>query len=166
MSSKFRADVEHFGRSVLEHLDSVYPLNKLFDQCDPEWLRLRYTGISESRLDDLRRRGWIIGWHTVNHLPLACIKDEEVLTAELTPSDVFKNLPTAYPFGLCEDFNETVKEVASKNSFLCAFANYDLRNSDNWSRRRFTQLEDRFRIHFELSGAKYFFKNRKLLSRY
>ena len=166
MKAKFRADVEHFGRAVLEHLDSVYPLDGLFAQCDPEWLRLRYTGISESCLDDLRRRGWIIGWHMVNHFPLARIKDEHLLTVELTPSEAFKNLPTAYPFGLAEDFNETVKRVASKSSFACAFANFDLRDSDNWARRRFTQLEDKYRIHFELSGAKYFLKYRKLLSRY
>jgi len=166
VKTRFRSDVDHLGRSVLEHLNSVYPIYKLFEKCDPEWLRLRFTGISESQLDDLRSRGWIIGWHTLNHFPLSCIRDEGVLTAELTPTDVFKNLPTAYPFGLCEDFNETVKKVASKSSFACAFANYDLKDSDNWARRRFTQMDDKYRIHFELSGAKYFFKYRKLLSRY
>lgn len=160
---RFCADTKERGWTVVWQLDRVYSFKTLFSTCDSEWLRLRLTGISEEKLQDLRNRGWVVGWHTENHFPLELLTDEDS-RIELTPPAQFSGCPMSYPYGTQREVCERERIITRQMDYPCAFSNVCEPICDKYFRRRFALGGDKYRIHHELSGAKYFFKHRKLLS--
>ena len=60
----FVLDHNKKGLGLLDALDKVYPMKRIFAKCSPEYLRLRLTGFTSDELNDIRKDGWLMGWHT------------------------------------------------------------------------------------------------------
>lgn len=161
---RYRNDAKARGSSVVNELNGVYPFVRIFGRFDDEWLRLRFTGITKDQLEKLRQRGWTVGWHTQNHFPLGFLSDEDVGMEMTAPTD-FCSLPMSYPYGTQKDVGKIARHCAKEFRFKCAFSNVVCPGEDDYFRCRFAQLDNRYRVHFELSGVKYFLKHFKLLPR-
>lgn len=131
-----------------------------------EYERLRLTGMSVVQMDDLHRRGWKIGYHTKSHRALAKLTEVEK-RIELKPPSWLKDKIISYPFGKPWNVDKESIRIAEEYGYECAYSNQcenDGRH-ERWFLPRMVLFEDRYWIHFELSGAKYFFKYRRLLPR-
>ena len=131
-----------------------------------EYRRLRLTGVTLNQIEDLRSRGWKVGYHTKHHLRLS-----EMTTAEkreaLRPPKWLKDNILSYPFGKPKDVDRESVEIAAEFGYEKAYSNQC--ENDGFHCRHFLPrmvlFPDKYWIHFELSGAKYFFKWRRLLPR-
>jgi peptidoglycan/xylan/chitin deacetylase (PgdA/CDA1 family) len=161
---KFASDSQTKGRSVLEDVNLTYSLEKIFRGLSPEYLRLRMTGITESQLNDLRSRGWLIGWHTKSHFPLSSLTDEEVRNEVMPPSE-FIGIPFSYPYGELKSVDERVVEIVKQCGYPYAFSN--VINGGGLSGKfflpRMSVSSNKYRLHFCLSGMEYFIRSMKLL---
>lgn len=165
----FVKDSESKGQDLLEALDSVYPIKKVLAKCSSEYLRLRMTGITDSDIADLRAKGWLVGWHTYSHYPLSSLSAEEQKReiAELAPNDM-KSVVFSFPYGELASVNKDSIRVAEESGFPCAVSNVsehnDMMGIYFLPRVMLFQTYNKYLLHFQLSGAKYFLQNKKLLS--
>lgn len=164
----FVKDRESKGQNLLDALDAVYPIKRIFAKCSPEYLRLRMTGITDAEITELRVKGWLVGWHTYSHYPLSSLSEEEQKREidELAPFDM-KSVVFSYPYGELASVNADSIRVAEEGGYPSAVSNVSIHN-DMLSmhflpRTMLFKTYTKYKIHFELSGAKYFIQNKKLL---
>lgn len=156
------------GQDLLESLDSVYPIKNVLAKCSSEYLRLRMTGITDADIADLRAKGWLVGWHTYSHYPLSSLSAEEQKReiAELAP-DNMKSVVFSYPYGELASVNKDSIRVAEESGFPCAVSNVSEHNKmmDIYFLPRVMLFKtyNKYLLHFQLSGAKYFLQSKKLL---
>ena len=161
---QFLADSKERGRGLLKRLDALCPYDQILTALSPEYRRLRLGGITKEQLDDLRRRGWVIGWHTKSHYPLSKLTSAEKRD-EIAPPDEFKRAPFSFPYGEMQSVDEEAIKIAETCGYPCAVSNTT--DPTPWHGCYFLPRSslhaDRYLLHFELSGCKYFLKYRKLL---
>lgn len=160
----FTKDGINKGNRSLSQLDHLFPFSDILNVCSPEYLRLRLTGITCNDMEKLQKKGWLIGWHTYEHFPLSKLTESQKKQEIMSAPDVMKKIVFSYPYG--EDASvdlESIK-IAKDCGYPCAVSN--LLDSDkvgNFFLPRFMLDDNRYLLHFELSGLKYFLIRRKLL---
>ena len=131
-----------------------------------EYRRLRLTGVAEAQLDELHAKGWKIGWHTWRHLPLVSLSEDEV-RKELDCPAAYRGEVLSYPFGNPEEVGETAIRVAGELGYPCAVSNTHAAGARHgrYFLPRMDLLPNKYMIHFELSGAKFWLMYKRLLPR-
>ena len=161
---KYAADISHRGRAVLAEYDKIYPIANVMNMLSSEYRRLRLTGVTTSNVMELRKRGWLVGWHTRSHFPLMQLSREEQ-QKELTPMELFEGDLLAYPYGCPGSIDKETAECAKDSGAPCALS--AVNDVPGWNGRfllpRMYVGGDKYSIHFELSGAKHFMKHGRLL---
>ena len=134
------------------------------EKFSPEYRRLRLTGVTESQLADLRAKGWKIGWHTWRHLPLVSLSEDEVRKELDCPAE-FRGEVLSYPFGNPEEVGEVAIRVAEERGYPCAVSNTHAAGAKHgrYFLPRMDLQPNKYMVHFELSGAKFWMKTRRLL---
>ena len=162
----YRQDIETRGRKFLAELNAICPISEALANLPSEWRRLRMTGVTEAQLDDLRSRGWSIGWHTKSHFPLGFLPLEE-RCKELDSPKEYRNESLGYPYGTIEEIGVETLDIAREMGYPAAMSNFP--NASPYHGRYFMQRMsppgNKYELHFLFSGAKYFFQSRKLLPR-
>ena len=162
----YRADWQNRGRLFLAKLEEICPVKEILALLPPEWVRLRLSGVTKRQLDDLRRRGWKIGWHTKSHFPLGML-DYAGKREELSSPEEYRNVVLSYPYGDIGSVGEESLKLAEELGYPCAVSN----DPDFSSVRgiffmmRMALSSNKYELHFVLSGLKYFLKYRRLLPR-
>lgn len=162
----FAADAEQKGRGLLASLEAVYAIDRSISERDPEFVRLRFDGVTSEQIADLRRRGWKVGYHTYSHYPVSRLPDEEA-RKELTPADPeMLKVPFAYPYGNEDFVSERDERIVESLGYPCAYS-CGAEMTGRYGRRfflcRMMPPIDKYRLHFELSGVRHFLKYKKLL---
>lgn len=162
----FVKDSASKGRNLLEALDKLYPIRKILSKCTDEYLRLRLTGFTSNEIKDIRESGWVVGWHTQEHFPLSAMtaieKRKEI--AEMAPPETKKTV-LSYPYGETQSVDTECLKIAENAGFMGAVSNLPDKNSmtSKYFLPRITLSNSKYLLHFELSGLKYFIRNRELL---
>ena len=162
----FARDSEGRGENALAAFDSVWPMAKIYERYSEEYLRLRLTGIPEACLDELRGRGWRIGWHTKTHHPLSSLSPD-AKTDEMMPPSGFKAEPFAYPYGELSSVDFSSIELARRLGYPCAVSCICTPNPfvGDYFIPRICLPANTSEANFVLSGLKHFCKYGKLLSK-
>ena len=164
----FAEDAEQKGRGLLARLEAAYAVSHAMSERNPEFVRLRFDGVTSEQIADLRRRGWKVGYHTYSHYPVSRLSDEDV-RKELTPVDPeMLKVPFAYPYGNEDFVSERDERIVESLGYPCAYscgAEMTGRYGRRFFLRRMMPPIDKYRLHFELSGLRHFLKYRKLLPR-
>lgn len=129
--------------------------------------KLRYAGVTDADIQDMREHGWRIGWHTYSHRPLSSMSMDEQRHELLAPEE-FLNEPMSYPFGMWDTVGKDTIKIAAEIGYPCAFSNDDYYTPalrGNFYRIRFSPHCDKYDVHFLLSGLKYFMQSFRLLPR-
>ena len=160
----YRSDWQNRGRVFLERLETAYPMTEILKRLPFEWARLRLSGISKVQLNDLRQRGWKIGWHTKSHFPLGML-DSAAKRDELSSPAEYRSVVLSYPYGDINAIGKESLDIAKEYGYPCAVS-----NDPDWSPHRgqfflmrMALPSNKYELHFVLSGLKYFIKYRKLL---
>lgn len=160
----YRADWQNRGGFFLSKLDDAYAVSDILKNLPAEWIRLRLSGVTERQLDDLRCRGWKIGWHTKSHFPLGML-DYAGKCEELSSPEAYRQVVLSYPYGDMGSIGEESLKLAEELGYPCAVSN----DPDFSPARgpffmmRMALSPNKYELHFVLSGLKYFLKYRKLL---
>lgn len=151
------------GRQLMLKLDAVFPFNAIWEKLPKEYRRLRLTGIPLNKLDELRCRGWKIGWHTENHYPLSFLEDSDMRSEMKNRLVGFDNI-MSYPYGELISVDKRVTEMAAALGYDMAFSNQGRHNG--LEGRYFYPREgvptNKYLLHFALSGFKQFIQLREL----
>ena len=160
----YRKDWETRGERCFEKFDGIYPYKKILAELPTEWKCLRMRGVTLSHLQELRLRGWLIGWHTKSHFPLGCLPLSE-RRVELDAPKEMKNVVLGYPYGDPDAVGTETPYLAAEMGYPCAVSNCSNRTPMHgpYFMMRMEVSSNRYDIHFQLSGAKYFFQNLSLL---
>lgn len=161
---KFLKDSKTKGEEVLRELDSIYPYEKVLASLPEDYKRERLTGISEEEFKEMRANGWQIGWHTKSHYPLAKLSESQVRDELVSPKE-FRSTCLSYPYGNPCEVGEKAIEISKEFGYPCAVANTNEAVHGRYFLPRMALSSDKYLLHFELSGCKYFLKTRKLLKR-
>ena len=156
------------GRGMLlKALSDLYPFDKIFHELPEDYVCLRFVGISCKQLDDLRSRGWKIGWHTYSHVPLRFLSSK-AREEELTAPEEFAQEAMAYPFGSPDAIDEETITIASQKNYPCAFSYMTDPGAmmGRYFLPRMSAPASKYELHCELSGLKHFLKTRRLLPRF
>lgn len=161
---RFSTDSETHGRKLYDELNACYPFEKIYTGLDPEYKRLRLMGVTVAQLDELRKRGWQIGWHAKSHYPLSQLTDSE-LRVELDSPAEMRQACLSYPYGREDSVGKMAISIAEELGYPCAVSNMQ---ESAWNTCRYflprTSLSsNKYLLHFSLSGVKHFLKYRKLL---
>lgn len=161
---EFVADVDRRGEGLYERLDALYPFEKILAGLSPEYRRLRLGGIPREQLAELRSRGWLVGWHTKSHYPLAGLSDE-AQREELTSPAEMRTVPLSFPYGDVNSVDERARRTAKELGFPCALSDTIEPPAPlgRFFMPRYAFTPGKYMLHFELSGVKHFLKYRKLL---
>lgn len=163
----YREDWKSRGKVFLSKLESVCPISELYSKLSREWVRLRMCGVSKEQLEDLRAHGWMIGWHTQSHYPLGML-DDETKRQELDSPREYRGVVLSYPYGDIESIGESSLKIAQEFGYPCAVSNdpyYSPHRGRFFLQRMAFLTANRYEIHLELSGLKYFIQHRCLLPR-
>lgn len=153
------------GLHVLKWLDELYPFDRLFTLMPERFRQERTGGIADEELDEMRNSGWIIGWHTQTHSPLTALSASK-LREELMPPERMKNLPMSYPYGSENLVGDRERMLAKELEYPCAFANTHesrMNSSIYFMPRMHIWNFEKYDIHYEMSGLRYFMQHRRLL---
>ena len=126
---------------------------------------LRFAGVADADIKDLREHGWRIGWHTFSHRPLSAMGVDEQRRELSAPAEYMKE-PMSYPFGMWDSVSKETTKIAEDLGYPCAFSNDEYYTPDlrgNYYRIRFSPRCDKYDVHFLLSGFKYFLQSFRLL---
>lgn len=160
----YAQDQMSHGNSALRRLNAIYDIGKIFDKLPFELKRLRLTGIPSLKLQELSNRGWIVAWHSKSHYPLALIKKDKV-KEELAPQEGFDKSVFSFPYGeMASVSKENIAEV-QQLGYRCAVSNICAEHDyhSRWFLPRLMLSPDKVRLHFELSGFKYFTQHLRLM---
>ena len=164
----FFRDSHAKGFSLLSELDSQYSMNKIFKECDETYLRLRLTGLSDTIVDQLRSKGWIVGWHTQEHYPLSQLSlEQKVMEIDKLAPPTMKNHVFSYPYGELNSVDADSIRIAKDAGYPYAVSNVSDANEfigNHFMPRMMLMTDNKYLIHLELSGLKHFIKSKKLLS--
>lgn len=160
----YAADAESRGRHILGALDAQYPMSRIFDSMPSEYRRLRLTGISYAQAEELRRRGWKIGWHTKSHFPLSSLSPEEK-QREIAPPQGYEDVVFSYPYGETMSVDLESIRIAKSYGYPCAVSNIAESNPlhGRFFIPRISLPADKYLLHFRLSGAELFLKRLELM---
>ena len=161
---RFMADGKSRGRDLFDDLTRKYPYEKILESLPEAYVRERLTGIELVELDEMRKAGWKIGWHTKSHYPLSKLDDLE-LDDELATDSVFRDECFSYPYGNLVEVGEMAITKVRDLGYPCAVSDATKEGEpySRWFLPRFALEPEKYRLHFELSGLKHFIKFRKLL---
>lgn len=157
-------DAANYGRTVVEACNARYSFEKVFEKLGRGYTRLRLGGISSAQLEDLRRRGWRIGWHSYNHFALSAIPPTDKMR-EFDAPDEIKREPMSYPYGEPKSVSDEDVHGAEAAGFPAAYSNLPEVNPmlGRYFLPRFSVPTDKVMLHFHLSGFRHFLKYRALL---
>lgn len=162
----FMVDVKKRGAGLLAELDAAYPLERILSSLPKEYLRLRLNGISSAQIVELRKLGWIVGWHTQSHFPLAAL-DNDCSEHEMIPikDQSMRDVVFSYPYGDLMSVSKKDLEIAKSIGYPCAVSNVFVDNDlvGRYFLPRCDLSANKFKLHFRLSGVEYFIRHRKLL---
>ena len=164
----FVADNSLMGYGLLKALDDVYAMDNILSVCSQEYLRLRLTGFSSVEIRKMRAEGWVIGWHTYEHFPLSALpKEQKEREIVGLASNEMRNYVMSYPYGEEKSVDNACIKTAKEAGYPFAVSNLPNANAadTNFFLPRITLSDNKYMLHFELSGLKYFIQNRKLLKR-
>lgn len=162
----FVKDSKTKGYGLLDALNSIVSISSLLDKCDKEYLRLRLTGFSSQEIETIRNNGWLVGWHTHEHFLLSALdKEEKIKEIDFLAPAATKAVPLSYPYGEIQSVDNECQEIARNAGYSCAVSNLPDANkmSSKFFLPRITLSDNKYLLHFELSGVKYFMKNRSLM---
>lgn len=162
---RYCQDGANRGGNVVKYLDELYPFDQLWRLLPAEFLKERIGGISKVELDEMRSHGWIVGWHTQTHSPLSTLSEAES-RMELSPPEEMKGLPMSYPYGSEDLVGDRECDCAAGLGYPCAFANTheSMRNvSPYFMPRMHIWNFEKYDIHYEMSGLRFFVKHHRLL---
>lgn len=162
----FVVDADHKGRTVLEDLDRQYPMKRILAGFESEYRRLRLCGMTSFQANELRSRGWKIGWHTKSHYPLSSL-EPEAQREEMTSSLQYRDTVFSYPYGETMSVNSTSLKIAKECGYPCAVSNvlHATGMTGPFFLPRMSLPTDRYLLHFRLSGAEHFLRTHQLLWR-
>lgn len=162
----YNNDVNNKGEEVFRQLDSQYSLKRILEACSQEYVRLRLTGLSKLEINNAIENGWEIGWHTYSHFPLSKLDDREQFEEIFKSPESFKSTAMSFPYGETQSVNKTNIKSAEKAGYPTAYSNLPYPNelTCHYFLPRFTLSPNKYLLHFELSGLKYFLKSRRLLN--
>lgn len=153
------------GEESMRKLNDLWSIDSACAAYDNEFLCLRFRGVTTEQIEELRSRGWVIGHHTYSHFPV-CELSERAATDEITPPATLCDQPFSFPYGNLESISERDVDIARRAGYPVAFANgvEHCAVTGRYLYPRFMlYTTDRYDIHFQLSGLKYFLKYRRLL---
>lgn len=160
----FTKDVKKLGRGVLAQLDSLYSIQEIFNQCSSEYLRLRLTGINKREMNFLHQSGNLIGWHTHEHFPLSKLTFSEQWKEISCNDSSMREVVFSYPYGEEKSVDLNSIKISEALGYPCAVSNISgSQNTGRFFMPRFALHDNKYLLHFELSGLKYFLQKRKLL---
>ena len=161
----FCKDGEAKGTVLLSALDNRYAMNDVLNLCDKEYLRLRMTGIDDKDINNLRSKGWLVGWHTNEHFPLSKLSSEQKKREIADSPTEMKNVVFSYPYGELNSVDMECIDIAKEAGYPCAVSNVSAHNHlmSKYFIPRMMLDGNFYQCHMELSGLKYFLKTRKLL---
>ena len=151
---RFRGDWREKGEGVCRWLDGIYPFAKVIASLPAEYVRLRLTGLTREELDALRRKGWLVCWHTQSHFPLKMLPEEEQ-KREMAPPDEMRELPFAYPYGDAGCVGGETIRLAQDLGFKVAFASCPQKQDNPYFISRYATSEGRIMFHYHFSGARF-----------
>ena len=160
------ADSFSKGHGLLRAIDKSYSIDWVLGKCAPDYLRLRLTGLSSSDIDHIRQDGWIVGWHCKEHFPLSALtpiqKKHEI--DDDAPKEM-KRFVLSYPYGDISSVDARCIKITEQAGYPCAVSNILASNSltGRYFLPRITLSDDKYLLHFELSGVKFFLQSGKLL---
>ncbi|WP_073345985.1 polysaccharide deacetylase family protein [Bacteroides congonensis] len=152
------------GVRLLNALDATYPIDSVIKSLPKKYAEQRLGCPTIEQLNELRTKGWEIGWHTYSHYPLAKLSHEEKIKELMSdlkcPSKVL-----SFPFGGPQEVDCECLEIAKSMNYSTAVSNVNVVNtlSGKWFRSRMSLSPEPALLHFELSGLRYIIKHRKLL---
>ena len=160
----YREDWRNRGKYFLEKLECAYGYEDIIKSLPPLWVKLRLNGVTQIQLEELRKRNWEIGWHTQSHYPLSKL-DHTGKINELNSPKSYRKVVLSYPYGDIESIGEESLILAKQLGYPCAVSNDPdfsfYRN--RFFLQRMTLSANKYKLHLELSGLKYFLKYRRLL---
>lgn len=160
---KFLADDASRGRNVLFELDAQYAYSKVLAIFSEEYVKMRLTGMSTEELCEIRScTDYCVGWHTKSHYPLAKL-NEDAVYEELKSPEMFLSNCLSYPYGNPGEVGEVAIRVAEDIGYPCAVANTNMASHGRYFLPRMALSAEKYLLHFELSGCKYFLKSHRLL---
>lgn len=162
---KFMADAKSKGETVFAELNAKQPYEKVLAALPENYQRERLGPIRDEELDEMRAAGWKVGWHTKSHYPLAKL-DQETLSEELSSPPEYRSVCFSYPYGNWVEVGEAAIQAVEKLGYPCAVSNTNEAIPSKFFLPRMTLSANKYLLHFELSGLKYFIKHRKLLPVY
>lgn len=157
-------DGDSRGQDLLKALDAAWPLRMILNDLPTGYVENRLQGITTEELEELRTRGWKIGWHTHSHFPLKCLS----VTAqreELTPAFGVDRAVMAYPFGSPDAVDGETMKIADELGYdrvLSFMSEPGPKYGSKFMPRYHVPIE-KYELHFVLSGLKHFLKYRRLL---
>lgn len=161
----FAADGANRGRAALETLNGIWPMEKALSSWPEEYRRLRFTGVTSGLVEEFRQAGWIFGHHTCSHFPVKNLP-ENAACSEMTPPEGMQDVVFSFPYGDGGSVSARDVALAKELGYPCAVSNeVELTPLvGRYFRPRFMiTTDDKYAIHFLLSGLKYFLKYRRLL---
>lgn len=163
----YQRDWKGRGREAIAYCDKLHPISSAFEKMSPEYRAQRFGYITEGELDEMRRDGWLIGWHTRSHYPLAYLPASE-LEGELTPPDKrMLSLCFSYPYGVESQVGLDAIACVKALGYPNAVSNtvYSTLNTTLHFMPRLQVPADKYRIAYELSGLGHFMRTKRLLPR-
>ena len=160
----FMNDGENMGRGVLEACNRAYPIKRVIEALPTDYVSERLAGVTWAECEEMISAGWKIGWHTKSHYPLSRLSADDV-EHELNPPAALRNECLSYPYGNWAEVGEEAVRMARQMGYPCAVSNTNesSENAAQFFLPRMTLSADRYMMHLELSGLKFFLKKFKLL---
>ena len=161
----FALDGKNRGREALRRLNEAYPVEKCLSMYSDGFRRLRYTGVSKKLVDEFRLSGWTIAHHTRSHFPVKDLSAEDA-RQEMSPPEGMEHLAFSFPYGDGGSVSARDVAIVKDLGYPLAVSNEVERTplSGRYFLPRFMLTsDDKYLIHFQLSGLKYFLKYGRLL---
>lgn len=160
----FMNDGVNMGRGVLDACDKAYPMEKIIEALPKNYVAERLAGVTWAECEEMISAGWKIGWHMKSHYPLSRLSADNI-ERELDSPAALKSECLSYPYGNWAEVGEVAVRMARQMGYPCAVSNTneDNRNISQFFLPRMTLSADRYMLHLELCGLKFFLKNFRLL---
>ena len=161
--SVYKAIIQDYSlkERVIDILREQYSFEKI--HIEPELYKLRFTGLSNQQIDQLKETGHLIGSHGVNHDILSMLDISELKgNLETTFHSLLYNTTfISYPFGGEEEISSQVIEAFKLAGYTHAYTNIMTDNKNPFLLSRFSLPNSTNRIEIEatLSGFLPRFRN-------
>lgn len=146
-------------RFILDELDRFYSFDQLTDKIDKKYFNLRFKGLSELEVQDLKDRGFKIGGHSMDHDILSVLSSDELSDDFQIVSNYIGSLYNidlyAYPYGHPKQVSRKVIQECRRSGFTHAVMNEEyIENMTEYTlpRMSINSLTDRYEIEAKLSG--------------